>query len=255
MTRNIPKIIHQVWSNIEEPLPEFFKELMKTWKEHHPDWEYILWDNDKMNGFIQEFYPEYWIPYNSIKYNIQKWDIIRYFILYHYGGIYADVDYECLESLEQLLKNDKGCYFSPEPAPHVSLSGSKNYFNNALMISVPQHSFMWLVIESVFRELAANKTYPNKTFEVLSTTGPIFLTNLYNDYTDISDIYIIPPELVTPLHPYDVDKYISGNEDPSFTAYIQNKLANALAIHYFMRTWLPDADKRFSYNIIQASGM
>ena len=238
MNRNIPKIIHQVWSNIEEPLPDFFRGLMETWKEHHPDWEYILWDNDKMNGFIQEFYPEYWISYNSVKYNIQKWDIIRYFILYHYGGMYADVDYECLDSLEPLLENNKGCYFSPETAPRDTSLGLNNYFNNALMISVPRHPFMQLIIESVFRELAANKNYANKTIEVLSTTGPIFLTNLYNGHPDTSDIYIIPPELVTPLHPYDVDKYISGNESPSFTRYIQRKLAKAIAIHYFMRTWL-----------------
>jgi len=151
--------------------------------------------------------------------------------------MYVDVDYECLESLEILLENNKGCYFSAEPALHANSLGVKNYFNNALMISVPQYPFMRLIIESVFRELAINKSYPNKFIEVLSTTGPMILTGLYKGYPDSVDIYIIPPELVSPLDIIDVNKYMRGNRSQSFTVYIQNKLKNALAIHYFSGTW------------------
>jgi len=237
MNRNIPKIIHQVWSNICEPLPDFFSGLMETWKKHHPDWKYILWDNEKMNNFMRELYPDYLIPYNSVKYNIQKWDIIRYFILYHYGGMYADVDNECLESLEPLLKNNKGCYFSGEPVEYAKLFGINNFFNNALMISVPQHPFMWLIIESAFRELSLKKNYPNKMFEVMSTTGPLLLAHLYNNHPDNSDIYIVPSELVSPLTRMETQKYMNGNRTPSFVSYIKKKLANAIAVHYFMATW------------------
>jgi len=237
MARNIPKIIHQVWSNICEPLPEFFRELMDTWKRYHSDWKYVLWDNEKMNDFMQEFYPEYWVPYNSVKYNIQKWDIIRYFILYHFGGMYVDVDYECLESIEPLFENNKSCYFSAEPALHTRSTGVKNFFNNALIISIPQHPFMWLTVESSFRELSIKRNYPNKLFEVLSTTGPLLLTNLYNSHPDTNDICIIPPELVSPLNYPEVQNYMAGNRSPSFMTYIKNKLTNAIAIHYFMGTW------------------
>ena len=238
MAKDIPKIIHQVWSNIEEPLPDFFRGLMETWKEHHPDWEYILWDNDKMNGFIQEYYPEYWIPYNSAKYNIQKWDIIRYFILYHYGGMYADVDYECLDSLEPLLEDNKGCYFSGGPAYCDDSLDWKSNFNNSLMLSVPQHRFIQLIIESAFREMTIKRNHQNKFIEVLSTTGPMLLTRLYKTSPDKDDICIIPPNLVTPLNYRDVEIYMSGDNSPLFTEYIQNKLSKAVAIHYFMRTWL-----------------
>ena len=237
MPRNIPKIIHQVWSNICEPLPELLSGLMETWKKCHPEWEYILWDNEMMNNFMREFYPNYWIPYNSVKYNVQKWDIIRYFIIYHYGGMYADVDYECLEPIESLLENNKGCYFSAEPALHAKTTRVKNFFNNALIISVPQHPFMWSIIESAFHELSIKKDYPNKLFEVLLTTGPLLLTNLYNDQPDNSDICIIPPELVSPLDHQEVQNYMTGNRSQQFMTRIKNKLANAIAIHYFMGTW------------------
>ena len=38
----IPHIIHQIWSNQYEELPEIFQELGMTWKTYHPDWKYIL---------------------------------------------------------------------------------------------------------------------------------------------------------------------------------------------------------------------
>lgn len=51
----IPSIIHQIWSETYMPLPDPFKMLSKTWKEHYPDWEYIFGNNKKMNEFIQEY--------------------------------------------------------------------------------------------------------------------------------------------------------------------------------------------------------
>jgi hypothetical protein len=48
----IPKIIHQIWSGLDEPLPKYFKSLGETWKENHPNhpnWKYEFWDNNRMN--------------------------------------------------------------------------------------------------------------------------------------------------------------------------------------------------------------
>ena len=47
--KKIPKIIHQIWSGIDGPLPNYFKRLGDTWKRDYPDWEYILWDNARIN--------------------------------------------------------------------------------------------------------------------------------------------------------------------------------------------------------------
>lgn len=55
----IPKIIHQIWSDKYKPLPEHLRIMGESWKEHHPDWEYILWDEKGMNDFIQLHYPQY----------------------------------------------------------------------------------------------------------------------------------------------------------------------------------------------------
>jgi mannosyltransferase OCH1-like enzyme len=238
MRKEIPKIIHQVWSGIEDPLPGSFKSLTETWKAHHPSWEYIFWDNEKMNEFIRKFYPAYWTPYNEVKYNIQKWDLIRYLILCQFGGLYADVDYECIDSIEPVLEDNKGCYFSAEPEEHTRLFNVPNYFNNALIISMPQHPFMKLIVESAFRILSEKKIYPDKMTEVLMTTGPLLLTNLYNEYGDTSDICIISQELVSPFSKNDVWSYLTTKCSDAFESYLEDKLEKAVAIHYFMGKWL-----------------
>ena len=131
----IPKIIHQIWSGIDEPLPDIFKMLGDTWKHDYPEWEYRVWDNRMMNDFVQEHYPQYWTAYQQFPYNIQRWDAIRYLLLDKIGGMYVDFDYESLSSIEPLIEG-KTCCFSEEPATHgggFELQ-MEHYFNNGMML-------------------------------------------------------------------------------------------------------------------------
>jgi mannosyltransferase OCH1-like enzyme len=40
----IPKVIHQIWIG-PKPAP---KQMMQTWKEKHPGFEYILWNEEEI---------------------------------------------------------------------------------------------------------------------------------------------------------------------------------------------------------------
>ena len=147
--REIPKIIHQIWSGIAEPLPKHFRQFGETWKERHPDWKYEFWDNERMNTFIEKYYPYYWNTYQSFQYDIQRWDAIRYLILEKIGGLYVDFDVECLRVHDGILQG-KTCCFSMEPEIHGLPYGKPFLFNNALMACIPEHPFMKKIIEAVF---------------------------------------------------------------------------------------------------------
>ncbi len=41
---SIPKIIHQLWIG-PKPAPTKF---MQTWKEKHPDFDYIFWNEEEL---------------------------------------------------------------------------------------------------------------------------------------------------------------------------------------------------------------
>lgn len=233
----IPNIIHQIWDSGIKNLPVPLAKMCKTWREHHPDWVYEFWDTNRINKFIQKEYPQYWNTFCAFTYNIQRWDAIRYLILHSMGGMYVDVDYECLEPFEDILQG-KMCCFSAEPEEHVKAFDKKVYFNNALMASIPSHPFIGEIIASVFGHSVPQKNYPNKMMEVLETTGPLMLSTLYEKSTNKENVYIIPADVVSPLSKFDIQKYVSGNSSDEYANHLEQKLIKAIGIHYFLGTWL-----------------
>lgn len=97
----IEKIIHQVWiGGLEMPT-----KWMKTWKEKNPDWDYQIWDNKRV--FERKWKNEKQIDFYKRK---KIWrgvaDIIRYEILYEFGGIMPGADSICLRNIDKLFDNN-----------------------------------------------------------------------------------------------------------------------------------------------------
>jgi mannosyltransferase OCH1-like enzyme len=96
----IPKMIHQIWIG-PDPLPDFYKILANTWRNAHPDWQYILWQNEDIKNFgiknIEAFY--------ATKSMSERANILRLEILERFGGVYIDIDSECLKPLDSLHIN------------------------------------------------------------------------------------------------------------------------------------------------------
>lgn len=100
----IPPIIHQIWEGKTEPImPNRLRILAESWKEKKPTWEYHLWSQTEMEQLVKNSFPDFEEIYFNFKYNVQRWDAIRYMILYKYGGFYADLDTECLEPSSGLM--------------------------------------------------------------------------------------------------------------------------------------------------------
>lgn len=235
-TLRIPKYIHQIWSGIDKPLPRLSQVLGKTWKRDYPDWEYILWDNAKMDAFINTFYPECCEVYYQFPYNIQRWDAIRYLILDKIGGMYVDFDYESIRSIEPLII-DKTCCFSEEPLSHKGGFDREmeRCFNNGMMLSIPQHPFMQRIKESVFSNEKNN--FDTHRFDyVLKTTGPWKVMDLYCDLTDQEkkEIFLIPKEQVTPFDYNQARRFMLEKER---SEELEDCLKDAYAVHYFFSNW------------------
>ena len=238
----IPKIIHQIWSGVSEPLPECYKQLGETWKEHYSDWEYMFWDNDKMNRFIKAHYSQYWDIYSRFPYNVQRWDAIRYLILDKIGGMYVDFDYESVCNMEELLK-DKSCCFALESELHTNIPGYERkdpVFNNALMLCEPGHPFIQRIIKKVFTEkmLAFEGS---KTVCVLSTTGPWMINDLYyyeSAKQEQEEVYLIPAKYVTPFTMHQARRFRAGEVSEE----LEDCLKVAYAVHYFFSEWTKTSD-------------
>jgi len=157
---NLPKIIHQQWKS--EHVPEKFAKWRKKWFDLYPEPEYthMLWTDTNGRELIEEHYPWFIETYDDYKHNINRADAVRYFILHHYGGIYADLDYEPLVNFYNYLPQDR-----------VAMVESPYYWNektqNCLMTS-PKSDIFW---DDLFLQLVAN----SEKEEVLEATGPQLL--------------------------------------------------------------------------------
>lgn len=94
MSQHIPKILHQLWIGPKTPPHR----LLATWKEKHPDYEYILWTEDEFTR--RDFVPQCIDQINMIQEINGKADILRWEILYKYGGVFFDADSICIEPLD-----------------------------------------------------------------------------------------------------------------------------------------------------------
>lgn len=178
---NIPKIIHQTAPKDTSKWKEVWFECQKSWKEKYPDYQYILWTDEDLDAFMKKNYNSYYSMYINYDKNIKRIDMARYFILYHYGGIYADMDYECINRFEHLLPSDK-----------VSICESPykewEEVQNSLMVSPIHHPFWFKVIEKA--------SYRTHLKNILKSTGPILLTDIYVKNKDM--VYILNVDMYNP---------------------------------------------------------
>ena len=167
----IPKTIHQIW--IGGPLPEKYKKIQATWKAMHPDWEYKLWtDADAKNLTMQT--RELFEKATNIG---QKADILRCEVLYQFGGLYLDMDFECLKPFDELHH----CYTFYTGFNHLRCVE----LANGLMACSPGHPLMKRMIENI--SVAVSKPRDKKNawrLKVVRTSGPAFFTKQFSEYLD-----------------------------------------------------------------------
>ncbi len=96
----IPKKIHYCWFS-KDPYPQIVEECIASWKKYMPDWEYVLWDYDKVKDIDSIWLKEC--------IDAKKWafaaDYIRLWAVYHEGGVYLDSDVFVFQSFNSFLKD------------------------------------------------------------------------------------------------------------------------------------------------------
>lgn len=206
----IPRIIHQIWIG-PNPLPAHCAEYVETWKNLHPNWEHKLWtDNDTYDlPPLAQIQAD---RYHKLNRWAAKADIIRYYLLWKYGGIYADVDFKCFKNIEPLLHKD------------------------ALLVS-PHHDVHWIA-NSIMGSVAEHPIFDNmmKTFKHESYHGPCYLARI------VKEMFNIPfhskyNDFKDKLNDSGIDFY------PAKHFFYNNpKQEHAFARHYPLKSWIRAKD-------------
>lgn len=199
--QKFPKIIHQIWLG-DKKMPRQFSSYMESWKRFHPKWKYILWtDTDfpliNTNVFNQ-----------TDNFGIKS-DVLRYEILYKFGGLYVDLDFECFKPLDPLLERMQKNVFAASEGKTPTYSNS---VANAMIGALPNSEFL----EKAIEELPINfkKTYTDKGdtdfVEMVSKScGPAFITSLHKKYPNL-------------LHVFQRLKFYPRTKEPDGDAYARH---------------------------------
>jgi len=107
----IPKIIHNIWIEGYENLPNEYKVTYANIKKINPEWEFIIWDDDMIKKILKKYPPIYNMYIRANNYtetdnNKIKSDIARYIIMKEYGGLYFDMDFKCSSSFDELFLSE-----------------------------------------------------------------------------------------------------------------------------------------------------
>ncbi|KAL1993827.1 hypothetical protein VTN49DRAFT_2496 [Thermomyces lanuginosus] len=91
----IPLIIHQTWKNTRiDTWTKATRDMVESWLQYAVEtpMAYIMWDDDGVMQFMEEFEPEFVPKFNALTRNVERSDIFRILVPKHIGGIYGDLD-------------------------------------------------------------------------------------------------------------------------------------------------------------------
>ncbi|OKL58180.1 hypothetical protein UA08_06873 [Talaromyces atroroseus] len=168
----VPPILHHMSLGSNPPREEWLAARDECIK-HHPDWEAIIWDDEKSYKFVAEEFPHLKNMWHSYRYPVEKVDALRYMVLYKFGGksvyvvaryysplrlltvrsdisagVVLDFDLECKRSLGPLRRFD---FVAPAAYPTgfsvgFMMARPGNYFVRSLVDSLAAYNHAWFFI-------------------------------------------------------------------------------------------------------------
>jgi len=208
----IPKIFHQIWLG-NTKLPRDLKKLSESWLQYNPDFQYVLWtDSDvaKLPLINREIF-------TSLANLGARSDILRYEILYSYGGIYIDTDFECIRKLDDklLAPSFLGCIQYCE-TPQIG---------NAILMAERYSPVVRRIIDSC--TLPQEESVQN----IIDCTGPNMVTkSVFENFTlNPLNILLLPSDYFYPWPSFLRDLKL----DPHTFA-----TSNSYGIHHWHTSWI-----------------
>lgn len=213
----IPKKIHYCWFG-GNPLPDFAKKCIDSWKKFLPDYEIIEWNESN--------YDVNKLPYIAQAYSKKKYafvsDYARFDILYKHGGLYFDTDVEVIKDLTPIC--EKGNWLGIENPGLINAGlGIGCEANNTL---VKEILLSYKNSDFVKQDGSLNlTTVVDRVSEIFKNYGFVY----ENKSQNVGDFIIYPAEYFCPKDA------VTG---------IMNLTDNTYTIHHYDASWLEDWEKK-----------
>jgi mannosyltransferase OCH1-like enzyme len=166
----IPRIIHHTWKS-KTDIPDNFSFWRNSFIELNPDFEFRLHDDADNRAIVAGFAPALLDIYDSLPQEIFRADFVRPIYLYRWGGIYADMDFQCLKPLSGYA--DRSGIYLGSMGTDLDFSHS---IPNAMMASSPGEPFWLLYLALMVERARGYDAVPDPRLKQPEyVTGPVVL--------------------------------------------------------------------------------
>ena len=223
----IPKVIHYCWFG-HNPLPDLAVRCISSWKKYCPDYEIKQWNEENFDVEI--------CLYTKQAYQEKKWafvsDYARFWILYHYGGVYFDTDVELIKPIDKIVQ--RGPFMGTEPGAGTSVKRKTNV-NCAPGLGLGAVPGLGLYQEIL--EFYQKRNFLNEDGTRDQTTVVKYATGLLRKHgwkddggiSCVEGIYVYPPDYFCPK------SYFTG---------LTTITENTISIHHYEASWFSPLEKK-----------
>lgn len=166
----IPRILHQTFKSCELRADEAsLRETCTRVHNQEEGWRALLWTDTANRELVRRDYAASLRVYNGYDDHMKRVDSARLFQLHAYGGVYLDMDFACLRSLNAVLQSSDFLVAQQHPSSctHRFYCPKWSLVANAFMAAPRAHPFTEFLIQRL--RASAKK-------RLLHATGPGFLT-------------------------------------------------------------------------------
>lgn len=227
----IPRILHQTWKSAD--IPPHLRDMQSSWRRHHPEWDFRLWTDADNDCLIAEHYPMF-LPYcRRAAPTILRVDLVRLAYLHMFGGVYADLDYELLRPLDDLLDTEHAVV-AREHAGIGQVMRGRDFVINAMMASPPGHP-LWLdVMHAMVQEYRPRRALERHTRHVIRMAIAILDEHAERRLHTYRDVTILRHEVIYPAVPTDRIDAHRRSDAAAHAAY---------GIHHYDNSWRTPLDR------------
>ena len=210
----IPKTIHYCWFGRGELTP-LAKKCIASWRQFFPGYEIKEWNEDNFDVNI--------IPYTADAYKAGKYafvsDYARFWVLYHFGGVYFDTDVEVIKPIDDVI--EAGAFMGFEQL------GECPAVNPGLGLATEPESPLYLAVLDRFERM----TFLTENGSLNPYTMIPMVTDLLKErgltgngtIEQVSGVSIYPPDWFNPF------------DDATGRLH---KTENTRTIHWFAKSWM-----------------
>lgn len=200
----VPKIIHLCWFS-DDPYPVEIKVCLESWQRVLPDYEIKIWGMEQARAIG--------MPYINEALDAKRWafasDVVRFYAVYTYGGVYMDSDVFIYRRFDEFIPDEGFVTF------HEKIEERQLYFGlqAAFFIGSKGNEYCRLMLDYY-----KNRHYISPDGNQDNTISPYTMKSIADAYgyrcedvkQDLGILTVYPTRFLAPRKRFKVDKETIG---------------------------------------------